>query len=327
MRVIYLQPKSPYFSNKLPSDSLFNSIMWAILVLYGENKVKEILDSFNTDDPLIKISSCFPYRIINGERKLFLPKPVIPFSKNQQTDSKEAAQLKKFKKLKYFEFHKWMQIINGEISYLDLFKQQEIWNGWASTFIEETEILQNSLDRLTNSTSYGNSVGGLFFTSNHYIQNGGLFFLSKSKVTEYLEAALAFLSHKGFGGDANTGRGIFDIEIDNNKLKDFKETVSPNSFITLSLYSPKQDEVDFYNVNEDKVFYDLTYRKGLIGGSYMKLKNPWKKPVLMFSEGSVFPNLNKPHYGQNLIVNDETNGVPFNVIQYGIAFNIGTILQ
>ena len=185
--------------------------------------------------------------------------------------------------------------------------------------IKREDVLHNSINRLTNTTSKDDA--SLYTTSESFAKDGGLFFLidGDEEQIKIVEGALRYFDHIGFGGDASIGKNSFDVTTEDFS---FPEVNDANAFITLSLYSPASEEINNFAEEKENVWYDLETRKGKFGGQYVKAKSFWKDSIIMFKEGSVFNSLNKENYGENKIVKQKSNDNDFNIYQYGYAFNL-----
>ena len=78
---VYLKPKGSY-PGTISSDTLFGAFCWATYVLYGEDKLKEVLSNFDTA-PKFLLSSPFPYIENSATKVRFFPKPKFPAPSNQ----------------------------------------------------------------------------------------------------------------------------------------------------------------------------------------------------------------------------------------------------
>ncbi len=184
-------------------------------------------------------------------------------------------------------------------------------------------MLHNTIDRLTNTTPKTEGQQSLFTTTEIFAtnSNSGLFFLidGDEQWTEIVFSALRFLSHVGFGGDGSIGKNSFSFSVEDYNFGDVSEA---NAFVSLSIYLPTKEELEYFAKNKKRTWYELETRKGKFGGQFIKQNRFWKDSVLAFKEGSVFPALNKNVYGQNKIVLSKEESGHFDVYQYGIAFNL-----
>lgn len=359
MKIVYLKPLSS-FTGQMRSDTIWGLLCWGIRNIYGEEGVKKFIESHLDGTSVVKVSSAFRYYGTGAEGDkaeitLLFPKPQLPtFTWAKITAGKSKAQkletyasLKKYKKKKYLTKTELEDVLTGKLNDEDLFfdfiknlkpggsalqhsksdyectKEKEEKGKARSlpnaNYFQEEPVMHNAIDRLSGTVL----EGALFATEEIYTaSNAGLFFLidCPESVFSHVEAALRYLGHSGFGGDATTGKNQFSpvIEDFNLKLPEKAE-----QFTTLSLYAPKKDETAFYSSNEEKCFYENVIRKGKAGGKYYQASEFWKKSVFSFAEGSVFPSLGKDIYGSVEVVLPQSNkGLPFDVYHSGVAFSL-----
>jgi CRISPR-associated protein Csm4 len=325
MKIVYLEPRAS-FRNNLRSDTLWGLICWGIKTVYSEEKLEEFIAGYKTGK-ILKISSLFFYKGVDKEeRKLFFPRPILEplnlnrfFKENNIESKKERAKyiskIKQFKKIEMIDQDTLAKFLTGELTEESFFMKEELWKNTPE--LKREDVLHNTIDRIKNTTV----EGALFTTSEQYIKNGGLFFLidGSEELLKIVEGALRFFNHIGFGGDASIGKNSFQVEIEDFN---FPVPENPNAFVTLSLYSPLEEELSYYKGKSESLWYDLETRKGKFGGQFIKTSRFWKDSVLMFKEGSVFPLLNKESYGQNKVVLSKDENGYFDVYHFGYAFDL-----
>ena len=314
MKRIYLKPKAPYRTD-LRSDTLFGCLCWGIREVYSEAQLVGLLERFASGEPPFRISSAFPYRDHEGQRTCFFPRPLLrPARLPDALDVKEAKRHKDFRKHQWVSEDTFRKFVSGSLNEVDYYGSG-VWEDAVPSVVEE-EVLHNAIDRLAGGT--GRS-GTLFSQTDRYIPEGGLFFLLDGEATSEVESALGFLAHGGLGGDTSIGKGCFDILVE--VLAPFDVPEAADRFVTLSLYAPGEREIDAFR--EGEAWYDLTVRKGKVGGPFLRVDDFWKRSVTMFTEGSTFPLLDGVRaYGCNPIVKGPEDGVPFQVQHYGFAYHI-----
>lgn len=311
MKVVYLKPKSSY-KTILHSDTIFGLLCWGIRTVFSQDDLLALLNKFSNNQPPFLISSAFPYQQ-NGKDKIhFLPKPILepPFIVKDSVE--KLTKLKEFKKVKFIDSTIFQKFIDGELTN-DEFFEKELWKQ-SKVVLQVEQVQHNVIDRLSGTTG----EGGLFYTEEYFHKNGGLYFLVKmdKDVEKYILGSLAFLEHFGFGGDHSTGKGRFEISIDECKF--LTQADNPTHFVTLSLYYPKKEELQEYKNKKDDVWYRLQVRKGKTGGNFLHTEDFWKETLIMFAEGSTFPKLTTNPVGQNPVVKE----YPFEIQGYGYAFPV-----
>ena len=250
------------------SDTLFSAFCHAHLLLYGEDKLSQLLDLFANGNPPFLISSVF----YCWQNIYFFPVPVNQIAKTKQTKKIQFVEKVGFEMLLRGDV---IETIKPKIKYLPA--EKEPYTPW---------ILDNvpriSLSRLSK---HPVEDGGYFHFGEVFFRDDvTLFFLILYRDKNYqprVEATFRLLADEGIGGDRSSGKGImgqprFD-EIDINIPED------GDGVVTLSLYYPA-DGVELTDIQRG--FYKLIERKGYIFSPVCKSFR--RKSVRMFTEGSVF---------------------------------------
>ncbi len=278
------------------SDTLFSAFCHSYLLLYGKKRLEELLKRFQEEDESpFRISSAFPWE---GEKFYFpLPLNEIPCKKD-------------FKKVRLVEKSVWEELLKGKK--LEEMPPEEMLppptEGRGNIPWKETEVPRVSLSRLSQ------HPGGEFFHFGevYFKENAGLFFLVEFKENDFkkeFEATLRLMSQEGIGGDRTVGKGFFEMR--KSEEIDFNLPEGEKGMLTLSLYSPREEEIK--DLKEG--FYEIKERSGYIfspeGRSFRR------KSVRMFAEGSVFPSSKK---GKLVEVTPEIFKNKHPVYRYGICF-------
>lgn len=332
MKIVYLYPKSSLVT-ELRSDTLWGLIAYSLAVLYPDEKVKDFHGSYNSGTPPFLISSVFPFKQKDTQSVpvRFFPKPFLQGSdvKRNSQDKRESLlflqRLKKFKKVKLLTEDVFKKFVTGEWDDKAFFESM-CWqnSNTDKPHSHEELITHNTISRHTWTTldveqGSEEKTGQLFTTEETFFdQRSGLFFLAKGEQLQYLFSSLRYLEHIGFGGDISTGKGHFEV-----KIEDFSLPNPPNAsrFLTLSLYSPTISEVNLFKAHKDRVFYETVLRKGHLGRNISA--DHLKKPVMMFQEGATFPiKPGQSFYGKNIVVRPPDRTLTHPVYHYGMAFDI-----
>lgn len=324
MKIVYLTPKSSYRDN-LRSDSLWGIICWGIRHLYSEKILEDFISHYDREENVVKISSAFPFVVNEKNKKVKLfPKPIIrPLAFNNSIDISKSERVTKLNRLKKFKGQKlvheeiFYKYLRGELSDSDYFHSEKEWIAKDFLKVEKTDILHNTIHRLTGSTL----EGALFTKEETFIARGGIYFLldGDSKYIELVLSALRLYSHIGMMGDSSIGKGHFDISFEEFTSK-FQQDAE--YFITLSLYHPTRDETGFYSINKEFCFYETEVRKGKLSSAHLGKNDFWKDSILLFKEGSVFKKPANNKIGQNKIVKQRNDIHNFDIRHFGIAFNL-----
>jgi CRISPR type III-A-associated RAMP protein Csm4 len=321
MRIVYLKPKSSLVT-ELRSDTLWGLIMTAISHLYPDDVVNHVLESYSNSTPSFLVSSAFPYKYESGKRTLYFPRPLlqndieIPEGFTIEKKLLFMQDLKRYKKAKYITQETLEKYLSGTLADSEYFASKTWYN---QPEIKEIVVPHNTISRKTWTTLEIDKAGQLFTSQETFMGNEhGLFFLVKGESLEYLDSALRLLGHIGFGGDISTGKGVYDIEFDNDFT--ITQPADADKFMVLSLYTPKIEEIEFFKHNSQKLAYEPEFRKGHVGRNISK--NHEKDAVLMFREGSVFPSMAINIYGLNHKVRSMHDDLLYPIYHYGTAFHL-----
>lgn len=299
--VIYIKPISA-FPFPLHSDTLFGAICYGMKELFGEDEVKGL------DKPKFLLSSAFPFLEQDNKKIHFFPKIIFP-PKKISTELMDNAKI--YKKARFIHESLFNKLLDGELSEEDVISNiddYKVKNGILMPrnidymIFRISDMPRNVINRITNKSE------DFFYTSGALFENGGVFFLIKyirgeENCKKKIRASIEFLRDRGIGGDISVGKGVFSVEygeidIENENKGDF--------FVTLSLYSPTDEELKKFGKN---MWYNVIRREG-------KCKDgESKKAIFMFGEGSIFPEIDKQIYGRIEKVRDSPQ-----VFQYGLAF-------
>lgn len=314
MKRVYLKPRSTY-RTVLHSDTLFGCVCWAIREVFSEAKLEGLLKEFASGNPPFLLSSAFPFRDTSGRRIHFYLRPVLaPAEFESPKDVSEAEQQKKFRKAKWVTEETLDKFTSGTWNEADYYAS-DVWQDEGPNLMD-IEVQHNTINRLSGGTGTTPS-SGLYSLTEYAISDGGLFFLLDGEV-DVVEGAFGFLEHFGIGGDSSLGKGRFEIEVTDADLPAPPE--GADRFMTLSLYAPRETEMA--TIRSDGVWYNLVVRKGKVGGPFLRVDDFWKKSLTMFAEGSTFPMTEQKTFGHNPIVKDNSDDLPFDVQNYGYAFQI-----
>lgn len=319
--------KSPIITG-FQSDTIFGHICWAIRFLYqdGENKLQKFLEAYDKEGlPPLLISNGFP----SG----YLPKPVVPPIKQDELDRlfekenrlENSCKIKTIKKLPLIYKSDFDALqLEEKITSIMLFEKisKSYENIMKDMEKEQSMVVQhNTVNRMA-----GKVLGGLYAQEETFYDQGAGNFVIYLKTYYFtkkeLEQIFSYIREAGFGKDKSTGKGYFDFEINENI--DLCEHKSPNAFMTLSSFIPKEND-------PAKGYYHTLLKYGKLGGIYAKgvsevNGNPFKKPLIMFSAGSVFYDKDyhqRKTYG-SLLRDVHQNE---NIRHYAYAFPVGICLE
>ncbi len=331
--IVHLIPRSS-FEIGIHSDTIFGAICWGIRMLFGEERLTQVLDQFKTSPPFL-MSSSFPCRIESTGYKYYLPKPYMKPLSLQELTKKEvlkkarrfketyhadklhaieiAEKYKRFKKITFIGLTNFKKVLAHPdesilfADYLDGLLNEPV-------YCRSAISQKNSLDRITNSTA---GAGNTFYSPEiAFRATYGLFFLLQTQdIDEYLGAVLRFLEDSGIGPNARTGKNWFNIKIEEKTLFNGTGGRTASSFITLSRYL-KNEPIDMNNS-----YYHLeSIRSKVESRLEFAGADIWKQRIAYITVGSVIHPVNKaPWYGRIApvkVISGKT------IYQYGYAYPV-----
>lgn len=320
---LVIEPRSPFLTD-LQSDTIMGHLAW-MAAYRSQTDVTELIEYYRNGTPPFIVSSGFPHD--------HLPMPTIkPLSQKEKDelvgiffgDLNEQARkamlqndLKKIKKCKYLPIENWRELA-GDLSacrlieYLPFIQEDEEKN-----LQRKTVVMRTAIDRLTGMASEGRLYDHeeLYFGPGCEVDIWFRFF-DKGMIKK-VETWLEDLSINGFGANASSGAGHFDIisfEKEDNVLPEAQE---PNGFMSLSHFSTAADDP----ING---WYNHIVKRGKLGGMYAPgmgaQANVWKFPIVMFTPGSVFKTAGKQvkdYYGRLI---EDIHYIHDSAVQFAYAF-------
>ncbi len=314
MKIVYLKPLSGY-ATPLRSDTLWGMLCWGIRYLWGESELTKFLLDCQNGKPPFFISSAFPYKQYGKEYIPFFPNPLL-FPDQHHDDREKALQNARLRKdykkqFRYVNLTDFTEILQGKLSAHDLRDRMlgkspvpfEVAISRTAPHLEDFSMTHNTIDRLRGGTlnildEAGNASGQLFHSPEHYWidnyadpnqeSNTGIFFLADGPNLSQLEPVLRLFRHWGFGADRTSGKGFFDIDI---QELDLPEPTDANAMLNLSLFRPTPEELtmlDGEDADNRRFQYRIELRGGQVGDHH---RDQPKQAHRYFSEGSVFPLL------------------------------------
>ena len=327
---VYLLPHSSFRGSRpLRSDTLFGAICWGYRLLFGEDKLLDVLEEFEQHPVPFLISSLFTYEVDQGKIH-YLPKPLAdPYRPEKFASDKPSLQeleaLKSVNKKPIVTDSEFTKIIRGEMGDKDFY--EEILHGSErerKPDIKNVQIPHSAINRLTGSVE-----GPRFFYTEECLSSSdsgdqvGLFFCVKCRegFENDLKTIFRFLADKGIGGGASVGKGhIKSIEIVDNYLPYTEPEEETEHVLTLSLTFPD----DSIRPILSKCWYELEKRQGKIESMYVQPGHIWKDHLILLKEGSTFPKNERTYYGANKVVRKDDGNLGFDVQHYGYAFTVKT---
>lgn len=298
------------FATPMRSDTLYGQLLCAAAELDGTSGVEALITQFVDKQPPFVLSSVFPA----GQ----LPMPIIPGIKRSQFQRlaqgdmfTNLSQHKKFSKKNYISVTDWLDVAE-QMSSLKLF--QHHLNSKPDTDIEikqkSSRTMHNSIDR---NSSRVVADGGLYSDEAQYFAPGYQYDLYvKTANRDNFERLVNHVATSGFGADASIGKGQFNFTLD----KTFDDAIfnyQGNAEMNLSVCMAEETD-QFVGT------WSLFTKLGKVWNGFGET-NPFKKPFIAFSEGSVFTQMANSHYVLNNIHSNP------NYVQIGLPLTLPLTLE
>jgi CRISPR-associated protein Csm4 len=279
------------------ADTLFGSLCWAMAMREGEERLRQFLDEYMSN-PAFILSDGMP-----GE---LLPAPAhLPLA----VKCDNYVMAKKLKKVCWLSPATFDAFRKGDAN-IQVGDNVEAFKSFTT--------MHSSINRFSGTTG---QEGSLFELEECTLDSDeikadylSLYLKIRQGFEERILSLFRDLSFSGFGKKKSVGKGCFEIKGDLEPYNNFDDFDGANGFVSLSHFVPaRTDPIDG--------FYKTKVKYGRLGGEYTFCGNPYKKPLLMLTAGSVFRNngLIKEFYGrmvENISVAKE------DVVQYGYAFSV-----
>ncbi len=272
--------KSP-LGSLLLSDTIFGHFCWEYRDIFGEDKLKEVLEDFESN-PFLVFS--------DGFVKDTLPMPFLKpkslkemkeyFKERFGDDFDYYSNVKRLKKARFVKDY-FLENLKGDLELFALYDYIHKPN------TKTVHFIRNSVNRITNTVQEGlYSTDEVFYGEqvDIYVK------YDESRIDKgTIEKVFESIGRFGFGRDKSTGKGRFKV-VDAEDEPKVLARKSSKTFISLSSGVPDKDCEILYG----KIFTKF----GKHGGS-LAIANPFKNPVILFRSGSVFEfKETKEIYGQ-----------------------------
>jgi CRISPR-associated protein Csm4 len=300
-----------YFTSEIKSYTIFGALCWGYRNFFGEKKLLDLLESFNSNPPFL-ISSCL---FKKGDIRYF-PCPQVEEVFPEPKGIEEYKKLKEIKKkLNYIPEEIFIEFLEGNLMTKWEFGQKiEKYGGIK---IHRTIKVHNSINRLTWTT-----VGGQLYNVSSYFYPEFSFFvcLFDENLLDEIEAVFKYIS---FGGNKSTGYGrVKLIKVD--RVEKFEKYLSEptKKFYTLSSTFPDS------SFDYDNSYYQLEIFCGKVENFYDRLvASILKRKVLYLQPGSILTikdSSQKRFYGNLINVLSSKSLIDplkeVKIYQYGYAF-------
>lgn len=289
------------FGTPLKGDTLFGQVCWQTAYnpgLFG-CPIDDLLSDYRTN-PFLVVSSAYLRFVRDGRPEYVLKRPDLPtemFLDLRRENKKEFLKARK-----HFKSKKWVCVgehkTMGSLRSLALANDKDLFRAFreiqTKTTVKDgkkggdslTAVFSqphNSINRLTNTTGEGRFAP--YSVAQHAYLPGVLLSifvgvrggLDVGQVTKTLDQ----IGRLGFGKDASTGLGKFEVEGSREIDLAFLGSKTPDACYTLAPCVPERHWM------KDAYFAPFT-RFGRHGDILAKSSNPFKNPVIMADEGAVF---------------------------------------
>lgn len=329
IKKLTLKLKSGLLS-ELQSDTVMGHFCWRLKDRFDNEVLEEFIELFWNDNPVFTISNGLLEKDYWDEKRreiirteLFFPKPFIHI--------KEIGSKPKNKKDKMIEF-----LINKELKSVELLTIEQFnlaINGKVNELYES--IMTDELPRPKfesdlkvsveiDRNSFSAREGQLFSYYPKFLdEDTRVVFLIKiinEKTFAEFKCAeiLKEVFELGFGRKKSSGYGQFEVI---GELKSFDEIKEPrndlNSFIALGNYLPSADD----GINNN-CHYDFLVKYGRLSEEKSLSENPFKKPLIMLTPGSVFRTEKIKEYYGCVTKSGDVSEYDLGAVHFGMPFTV-----
>jgi CRISPR-associated protein Csm4 len=248
------------FATPLAGDTLFGQLCWAARERFGEGRLSELLDGYVDGQPFLVVSDGFPSGL--------LPRPTAPDLALGLT-AVDPARRKQARTYRWLPgdgagqpIARWMDTIT------------------ASEAARPLVLTQNTINRYTGTTGEGQfaprQVDRSFFGIAARID---VYSVTDDRLSaDTLRQLLSDVGSHGYGRDATTGLGKFEVE----GVEAARPQRASYHWLTLAPCQPNPDEL----VAEGCYYAPLT-RFGRHGNIAAITAQPFKRPLLMIATGAL----------------------------------------
>lgn len=251
------------FGTPWQADTIFGHLCWAMLRLHGEPALRDFLEPFRQGEPTLLLSSGFPEGL--------LPKPLVPLQLPSDVPQSEAFQRRRtFRKLEYLTLADFQRVLNGTLSKPD--PVDELLKS-----VKSRATTKNQVSRLTGTTG---QEGNLFGFIEYWMPKVVIYLKLASGIDGLVKELFDYLAETGYGKRKSVGYGAIR-ELKWEAFPGFATPPNANGFVTLSPFVPAASDPTDGS-------WRTRVKYGKLGEERAVSGNPFKRPVLMLTEGSVF---------------------------------------
>ncbi len=303
------------FGTPLKGDTIFGHICWQAAYdekLFGM-PLKDLIADYQSN-PFAVFSSAFPTFYIGTECYYVLRTPALPVDeifdlpaeKSEIIEKRKEYKAKRWmilKKKKRFESFKTLEFLDDSELFekmkgdLSLETRRQLRREGTRRYISSFLQYHNTINRLTGTTGEDpfapfSVEQSVFCPETELTIFAGI---DETRINiQQLRDGLERVGSFGFGRDASTGLGRFDLAEDGEIDLLTMGSTQPNACYTLSPCVPEDDTFE-------EVFFTPFTRYGRHGDVLAKSANPFKNPVIMADEGAIFKPKTETVFGKPYI--------------------------
>lgn len=256
------------FASEPTGGMLFGQLAWGLREAFGEARLTELLEGYTAGQPFAVLSGALPHG--------FVPVPELPSYCWWHAATAQERKLRKALQ--------WLPIeaLSRPISeWEDLARKSTDLTVDGSPFAREVLLTHNSISRLTGTTGEG-AFAPFDVSVKRYAKTLTLdvyLDLDETRLTvEEIESALQAVGLFGFGRDASTGAGKFEIV----SRKALPSNEAAQYWLALAAMAPQGCGFD-----GDRSFYRPITYFGRHGNVRAQEGTPFKKPIIMADRGAL----------------------------------------
>lgn len=320
IKKLTLKLKSGLLS-ELHSDTVMGHFCWRLRDYFGDDKkVTEFISLYYKND------SMPPFTISNGllekNGELYYPKPFLHIKGTENKAESKKDKIVEFllnKELKSVEFLTTDQFnlaINGNI--------QELYVSLINDKLERPKFESDLKVSVEIDRTYLSAREGQLFSYHPKFldDNTRVVFLIKvlnEKAFDDFRCGdiLKNVFEIGFGRKKSSGYGQFEVVGEIDIYNKIKKPQNPNAFITLGNYLPSADDEINIECN-----YDFIVKYGRLSEEKSLLSNPFKKPLILLTPGSVFKTKKIKEYYGKVTQSGDISEFDLDAVQFGIPFTL-----
>lgn len=262
----------------LHGDTIWGHLCWGIFWHEGQTALEAFLDEYKNEFPLV-ISNAFP--------KGYLPIPVLqPDNYQGNPTLSDIKTYKKFKKYSYISYDLFTKKTLSPSLFLEEYHRDMSQFLTYSDVFEEKDVTRNSVDLLTGTTGEN-----ALYSVTEFIPKSGRdifeIYIVSSKTKDWVKEKCYWTFENGYGADSSTGKGCIEVL----SVAEFSCKTTGNRYMALGNFIPEN------SIGVEEFRGSLFTKYGKIGNpSVMEDSNPFKKPTLLYKEGSTFEKIEDMQY-------------------------------